>query len=180
MATQRANYVGRCVPATIDPGTCTSAAGCELAGDETVVAVAPVTPPPVDAGVDTGVDSGKAPVCTPGNKEDCYSGTAGTIGVGSCRSGVRQCGADGQWGACVDEVVPRTESCAVPGDDDDCDGIPSCHIYAHDTQSKKILRMSLGDPTRRQEWGPFSSLSDMALDRPAMTMYFTQSNPNVQ
>ncbi len=63
--------------------------------------------------------------CTRGETRSCYSGPAGTAGVGLCRAGTQTCvdvggGATG-WGACVGEVVPTTEACG-DGLDNDCDG----------------------------------------------------------
>ncbi len=62
----------------------------------------------------------------PGGKvtQNCYSGPAGTSGVGVCVSGVRVCNATvpgmSSFGACTNEVVPGAETCN--GRDDDCDG----------------------------------------------------------
>ncbi len=49
----------------------------------------------------------------------CYSGPAGSAGVGECRAGFQACDA-GEWGACAGEVLPRAEVC--DGRDQDCDG----------------------------------------------------------
>ncbi|NQW61261.1 MAG: hypothetical protein HQ461_00395 [Deltaproteobacteria bacterium] len=51
---------------------------------------------------------------------ECYSGLAGTAGIGICQSGLRFC-AEGTFDACEGEVLPETEVCN--GIDDDCDGI---------------------------------------------------------
>ena len=51
---------------------------------------------------------------------ECYSGTAGTAGIGVCQYGLRFC-AGGTFDACDGEVLPSTEICN--GFDDDCDGI---------------------------------------------------------
>jgi hypothetical protein len=48
----------------------------------------------------------------------CYSGPAGTLGVGECKGGTYAC-AGGQAGPCVGETVPAGEVCN--GKDDDCD-----------------------------------------------------------
>lgn len=68
-----------------------------------------------------------APVCTPGQVQDCYTGPPATLGVGACRRGSRVCNADGlAYGECVSQVVPQAETC---GDVDlNCDGAlpPSC------------------------------------------------------
>lgn len=61
--------------------------------------------------------------CSAGEKESCYSGASGTVGKGVCVAGTRSCGADGFFGACVGEVLPKAEDCTAPTDDD-CDGVP--------------------------------------------------------
>jgi hypothetical protein len=64
--------------------------------------------------------------CTPGTTRSCYSGPAGTAGIGDCRAGTQTCvevtpGVPG-WGSCTGEVLPGTETC---GDsrDNDCNGL---------------------------------------------------------
>ncbi len=49
----------------------------------------------------------------------CYTGPAGTSGVGICRAGQSVCGANGAI-LCVNQVLPLNEECN--GADDDCDG----------------------------------------------------------
>jgi len=49
----------------------------------------------------------------------CYSGVADSLGVGTCRAGLRTC-TDGVWGECDGQVLPHDEIC--DGTDDDCDG----------------------------------------------------------
>ena len=51
--------------------------------------------------------------------QSCYTGQAGTSGVGECRSGTETCSA-GSWSSCSDQVIPVTETC--DGRDNDCDG----------------------------------------------------------
>lgn len=51
--------------------------------------------------------------------KDCYTGTPGTEGKGICVKGKQTC-SNGQWGACVGQQIPQTETCN--GKDDDCDG----------------------------------------------------------
>lgn len=61
--------------------------------------------------------------CSTGETEPCYTGAAGTEGVGACRGGTRLCegtGVDAVFGACVGESLPGTEVCNDA--DDDCDG----------------------------------------------------------
>ena len=53
----------------------------------------------------------------------CYSGPAGTDGVGICLAGTMTCNSDGTAnGPCIGEVLPQLETCLTP-EDDDCDGI---------------------------------------------------------
>jgi hypothetical protein len=49
----------------------------------------------------------------------CYTGTAGTQGIGACAGGTEYC-SNGVWGpTCVGEILPRNETC--DGNDNDCD-----------------------------------------------------------
>ncbi|HEY7724328.1 MAG TPA: MopE-related protein, partial [Anaeromyxobacteraceae bacterium] len=65
--------------------------------------------------------------CVPGTSQPCYSGPAGTAGIGACRAGEQSCSqvagqpaGIGAWGACTGEVKPSAETCN--GVDDDCNG----------------------------------------------------------
>ena len=61
-------------------------------------------------------------VCAPGAKTACYSGPAGTAGVGICKMGTQTCSADGlSFGPCQGEATPAVEECLSPSDED-CDG----------------------------------------------------------
>ncbi len=63
--------------------------------------------------------------CLMDEERDCYSGPAGTAGVGLCHAGREYCELtdDGSvWSGCVDEVLPATESCDGAADED-CDGM---------------------------------------------------------
>ena len=52
----------------------------------------------------------------------CYSGPEGTEGKGICKHGILHCDAEGRPASgCEGEVLPATESCISPLDDD-CDG----------------------------------------------------------
>jgi hypothetical protein len=51
--------------------------------------------------------------------QTCYSGPAGTQGVGLCRAGNQEC-TGGSFGACTGQVTPGLEFCNTV--DDDCDG----------------------------------------------------------
>jgi len=54
-----------------------------------------------------------------GASEACYGGGAETLGVGACRGGSMTC-QEGEWGACLGQVLPGEEVCNEA--DDDCDG----------------------------------------------------------
>jgi hypothetical protein len=60
--------------------------------------------------------------CTPGETMPCYSGPAGTDGVGPCAAGTQTCLPDGSaYDVCMGEVVPVAEICSN-GMDEDCNG----------------------------------------------------------
>jgi hypothetical protein len=65
--------------------------------------------------------------CILGRSRECYSGPAGTAGVGACRAGSQACGRaeSGRtaWGACVGEVTPTDDTC--DGIDRSCTGAAS-------------------------------------------------------
>ena len=56
-----------------------------------------------------------------GVTQTCYTGPAGTSGVGVCHGGNQTCSAGAFSGACVAQVTPGIETCN--GLDDDCDGM---------------------------------------------------------
>jgi hypothetical protein len=58
--------------------------------------------------------------CVNGQSQACYTGPAGTQNVGPCHGGTQTC-SNGQWGACLGQVIPQTEICAN-GQDDNCSG----------------------------------------------------------
>ena len=62
--------------------------------------------------------------CSDGASRPCYTGPAGTEGVGLCEGGIQYCSDDGSggltWGTCIGATLPRTDVCN--GIDDDCDG----------------------------------------------------------
>lgn len=68
-------------------------------------------------------ESGVGCVCVPNATVACYSGPAGTQGVGVCVAGTAVCNAMGTaTGACSGQVVPTPETCSNLVDDD-CDGV---------------------------------------------------------
>ncbi|WP_437898536.1 outer membrane protein assembly factor BamB family protein [Sorangium sp. So ce124] len=70
--------------------------------------------------------SGMPGTCAPGSVAACYTGPAGTAGVGRCAPGTQTCRSDGLgYGPCTGEVTPAAELCATPVDES-CDGVASC------------------------------------------------------
>lgn len=70
-----------------------------------------------------GCEGGPGCLCVPGATESCYSGAAGTEGVGVCQAGTRTCDPDGlAWGPCMGQVLPGVEVCG-DAEDNDCDGL---------------------------------------------------------
>ena len=75
------------------------------------------------SGADGGGGSGP---CTPGEVVACYTGPSGTQDVGICQAGTATCQPDGTPGTCDGEVVPGSEDCQTP-EDENCDGAtPAC------------------------------------------------------
>ncbi len=59
--------------------------------------------------------------CIPDSTAYCYTGPAGTDGVGPCTGGTMFCSNTGEkYGSCYAQVLPKPETCNV--EDDDCDG----------------------------------------------------------
>jgi hypothetical protein len=63
-------------------------------------------------------------VCTPGMMRTCYTGPAGTAGVGICRNGSQTCDATRNWpAACAGEVRPAAAEVCGNMMDDNCNGM---------------------------------------------------------
>jgi hypothetical protein len=60
--------------------------------------------------------------CIAGGQAACYTGPAGTLGVGQCKPGANVCRIDGFFGECIGDVVPAEENCDT-FEDEDCDGV---------------------------------------------------------
>jgi hypothetical protein len=70
----------------------------------------------------SGGGTGGGMACSPGSKMPCYTGPTGTDGMGLCVGGEATCDPSGAgYGDCVGEVLPATDSCATP-EDEDCTG----------------------------------------------------------
>jgi len=69
-------------------------------------------------------------VCAVGSSRACYTGPAGTSGVGACQPGTEACNATGTaYLACTNQVVPSNDVCGN-AIDDDCDGTNDDHCDA--------------------------------------------------
>lgn len=74
---------------------------------------------------------GSTAECMPNMTADCYEGPTNTKDVGLCKAGLKTCNADGTYGACLGQVLPALENCAL-GDDEDCNGASAgCTGIAH-------------------------------------------------
>ncbi|WP_437597196.1 hypothetical protein WMF28_31785 [Sorangium sp. So ce590] len=61
--------------------------------------------------------------CEPGQVTACYTGPAGTQGVGVCKAGSAACLPSGQsFGDCVGEVTPAPQDDCATVEDENCDG----------------------------------------------------------
>jgi hypothetical protein len=69
-------------------------------------------------GDDDAVEGGP---CDPGATASCYTGQDATENVGPCKGGTRTCDAGGEWGSCLNEIVPAQEMC-TDGVDNNCNG----------------------------------------------------------
>jgi hypothetical protein len=100
---------------------------CSGGREECTGAVMPATESCTEAGVlaededcDGRADEGCA--CVGDAAQPCFDGPRQAIGVGRCRAGTQTC-ADGAWSTCTGARLPETETCANPGQDDDCNGM---------------------------------------------------------
>jgi hypothetical protein len=78
--------------------------------------------------------------CTPRTTRACYTGPAGTSGMGICHDGSQTCNlsADGttsNWGACAGAALPGAEVCN--GVDDNCNGVvdEGCNCFPGSTRA---------------------------------------------
>ncbi len=54
--------------------------------------------------------------------QPCYTGPSGTLGVGICHGGTRDCQPDGTWGPCEGETTPDAQETCGDGLDNTCSG----------------------------------------------------------
>jgi hypothetical protein len=78
------------------------------------------------AGGGAGAGGNKPLACAPGDIKACpYTGPGATENKGVCKAGTQTCAKDGSgFEACAGEVLPTTEDCTTPADED-CDGTPN-------------------------------------------------------
>lgn len=112
---------------SISPRTAARLAGAALLLLPAVLPFASCSPAERDfnggqAGGTTTSTTSTSMTCDPGSTASCYSGPMGTEGVGVCAPGLQVCNPEGTgYGPCEGEVLPGTEDCAAP-QDEDCDG----------------------------------------------------------
>jgi hypothetical protein len=71
--------------------------------------------------------AGGMELCMPGKTMPCYDGPPGTEGVGTCKSGLSTCMANGSgFGPCTGEVVPAMMDDCTTMTDNTCDGMVDC------------------------------------------------------
>ena len=82
---------------------------------------------PVDDNCNGQINEGGAGcLCSPGSTAPCYTGPAGTSGVGVCHGGTRTCAPLGTaYGPCLGEATPSAEICSTAADES-CDGVGTC------------------------------------------------------
>ncbi len=102
--------------------------------------------------------------CTPGETKSCYNGPPGTLGKGSCKSGLMACLQGGIWGICKNAHFPEKEECN--GKDDDCDGVidngcdctpgmtQKCYTGPQGTEKNGICKQGTQLCSKEGTWGP--------------------------
>jgi hypothetical protein len=119
------------------PGDDAGGGGMDAMGSPDVGSPGDASPPPVCVASGAACTTTNPGACGPGTSEcndagvsvcrptqtsqSCYTGPAGTEGVGLCKGGSQTC--IGALGACKGEVVPAARDNCFAGTDDDCNGI---------------------------------------------------------
>ncbi len=118
-----------------DGDACTKGDACAVLSGDKGAACAAGKPSTCDDGNACTIDScdptkGCVSAADVGKSSPCYDGPPDTNGKGSCKSGSAACGADGQLGACLGQVLPQGELCGPTGPvdkgngiDEDCDSV---------------------------------------------------------
>jgi hypothetical protein len=117
--------------------------------------------------------------CATGDQEACWAEENGTplpgpmpsAEIGSCHIGQRFCGDELNWGPCLGAVGAKTsDSCDVPGNDDDCDTVPNkgCNCVSGSKRKCGTDEGSckVGEQTCvAQAWGPcVGEVTALSLD----------------
>ena len=83
-----------------------------------------------DGNVDEGCNASGS--CTAGETRPCYTGPAGTQGVGTCKQGLETC-QNNTWSACQNQVLPASQELCGNAQDDNCDGQTDENCSGSDT-----------------------------------------------
>jgi hypothetical protein len=110
---------------TCTPRTCAQlGANCGSVTDGcggTITCGSCVAPQTCGGGGTANVCGATGSFCNPGSTQSCYTGPAGTSGVGVCHGGTTTCDPSGTaFGPCSGQVTPSAEVC--DGLDNNCDG----------------------------------------------------------
>ncbi|MGC4121163.1 MAG: MopE-related protein [Myxococcales bacterium] len=100
------------------------------------------------------------PECQNGATAPCYTGPAGTSGVGVCKPGTKTC-ANEKWGVCTGQVLPGTEGVSAGtcrnGADDDCDRLVDCEETACSADSACLTPLCNANEVQACYTGPAST-----------------------
>ena len=138
-------------PSTKDIGLCKAGAKtCDVDAQWTAC-IGEVTPADEVCNTDLDEDCDGAPyndeggcACNDGDANICYTGPAGTYGVGACVAGFQIC-VNNQYEACKKQVTPVAEDCATLDVDEDCDGNAGC--------GEAVWALGLGDAAMQAATG---------------------------
>ena len=79
---------------------------------------------------------GSMMVCSPGAMSACYGGPGETKDIGTCKSGMHTCNAEGTgFGACAAQVLPAKMDDCTEGKDESCDGELTCPCTPKETKA---------------------------------------------